>query len=137
MPERIQRRRLLGWRMPEGAIYVGRPTIFGNPFRAYKCDCCGYWDVRDDNDVTYLVDHEYCRQPHVRANPATWTTRDQAVRKSVQLYYDELTYWLGGKMIWDPEFRAAVEGLRGKDLVCWCSVGRPCHADVLLELANA
>ena len=27
--------------------------------------------------------------------------------------------------------------LRGKDLACWCPVGQPCHADVLLELANA
>ena len=27
--------------------------------------------------------------------------------------------------------------LRGKDLACWCPVGEACHADVLLELANA
>jgi hypothetical protein len=26
--------------------------------------------------------------------------------------------------------------LRGKDLMCWCSLDKPCHADVLLELAN-
>ena len=30
-PKRIQRKRTKGWRMPEGAIYVGRPTDFGNP----------------------------------------------------------------------------------------------------------
>jgi hypothetical protein len=29
---RIQRRRTKGWRMPEGAVYVGRPTRWGNPF---------------------------------------------------------------------------------------------------------
>jgi len=27
--------------------------------------------------------------------------------------------------------------LRGKDLACWCKEGEPCHADVLLEIANA
>lgn len=27
--------------------------------------------------------------------------------------------------------------LRGKDLCCWCSPSKACHADVLLELANA
>ncbi len=27
--------------------------------------------------------------------------------------------------------------LRGKNLACWCKIGAPCHADVLLELANA
>jgi|SRR6185369_3902798 len=26
--------------------------------------------------------------------------------------------------------------LRGKDLACWCKEGEPCHADILLELAN-
>jgi hypothetical protein len=26
--------------------------------------------------------------------------------------------------------------LRGKNLACWCKPGEPCHADVLLELAN-
>lgn len=26
--------------------------------------------------------------------------------------------------------------IRGKDLACWCKPGTPCHADVLLELAN-
>ncbi len=26
--------------------------------------------------------------------------------------------------------------LRGKDLACWCALDQPCHADVLLKLAN-
>lgn len=30
----------------------------------------------------------------------------------------------------------AVSYLRGKDLCCWCRLDQPCHADVLLELAN-
>lgn len=29
---RIQRRRTAGWRMPEHALYVGRPAPYGNPF---------------------------------------------------------------------------------------------------------
>ena len=29
-PKRIQRQRVKGWRMPPGAIYVGRPTKWGN-----------------------------------------------------------------------------------------------------------
>ena len=37
----------------------------------------------------------------------------------------------------DGTFRAAIrKHLRGKDLVCWCAP-LPCHADVLLEIANA
>lgn len=30
-----------------------------------------------------------------------------------------------------------ISALRGKNLACWCRPDRPCHADVLLELANA
>ena len=29
-----------------------------------------------------------------------------------------------------------LDPLRGRDLVCWCGLDEPCHADVLLELAN-
>lgn len=31
---------------------------------------------------------------------------------------------------------SAFARLRGKNLGCWCGIGEPCHADVLLELAN-
>jgi hypothetical protein len=54
-------------------------------------------------------------------------------------YYDE---WLDGvayRKI-EPERRrwilAHVHELRGKRLACWCKPGVPCHADVLMELAN-
>jgi hypothetical protein len=134
-PQRIQRRRTRGWRMPEGAVYVGRPTKFGNPFRAYKCGCCGYWDVRDDS-ITYLVNHDYVRRPEVRADHSTWTTKREATREAVRLYHDELTHWLGGRLDWDPGFAEAVQGLRSRDLSCWCPLDQPCHADVLLEIAN-
>lgn len=26
--------------------------------------------------------------------------------------------------------------LKGKDLACWCPLDQPCHADVLIEIAN-
>ena len=26
--------------------------------------------------------------------------------------------------------------LRGKNLMCWCALDQPCHADVLLRIAN-
>lgn len=34
-------------------------------------------------------------------------------------------------------FRGDVVELRGKHLACWCKPGAPCHADVLLEMANS
>ena len=37
-----------------------------------------------------------------------------------------------------PEFarQAYRQELRGKNLACWCRLDQPCHADVLLSLAN-
>jgi Domain of unknown function (DUF4326) len=32
MPQRIQRKRTKGWRRPQDAIYVGRPSRWGNPY---------------------------------------------------------------------------------------------------------
>ena len=30
-----------------------------------------------------------------------------------------------------------IRSLRGFNLCCWCAPGQPCHADVLLEIANS
>lgn len=38
--------------------------------------------------------------------------------------------WLVDKIIEDPYF---LEPLRGKDLVCYCPLDLPCHADILIE----
>lgn len=40
---RIQRKRTKGWRMPANAIYVGRPTKWGNPL---QLGCRLGWDNR-------------------------------------------------------------------------------------------
>lgn len=52
--------------------------------------------------------------------------------EAVQAYRDFIEHSIGAS------FRAAViQDLRGKNLACWCPPGSPCHADVLLEIANA
>lgn len=88
MAKRIQRKRSKGWKMPSGAVYVGRPTKWGN---------------------IYIVG------------------RDGTASECVEKY----EWWLGftGRI-------NELEELRGKDLACWCPLGQPCHADVLLRLAN-
>ena len=95
-PKRIQRRRTKGWRMPEGAIYVGRPTRWGNPWRI------GDYVIAMGDWIT-------------NPNRAVWMFRTRVA--------PNLT-------------NAELAPLRGHDLVCWCSLDKPCHADVLLELAN-
>lgn len=44
--------------------------------------------------------------------------------------------WIVANQQSSERFRLPVAELRGKDLACWCPLDRPCHADVLLELAN-
>lgn len=37
---------------------------------------------------------------------------------------------------WANWVRANIHKLKGRNLACWCQLDQPCHADVLLELAN-
>lgn len=43
--------------------------------------------------------------------------------------------WLDGRVS-GRDRPTSFEELRGKNLACWCRQGTPCHADVLLEIAN-
>ena len=54
-PKRIQRQRTAGWRMPANAVYVGRPTKWGNPWRVVGEYGRG-WAVmnQDGPTTTYL-----------------------------------------------------------------------------------
>lgn len=36
----------------------------------------------------------------------------------------------------DAAWSKGLREIAGKNLACWCRLGTPCHADVLLELAN-
>lgn len=38
--------------------------------------------------------------------------------------------------LWYLLERYDIEQLRGKNLCCWCKENEPCHADILLEIAN-
>jgi hypothetical protein len=102
-PKRIQRKRTKGWRMPEGAVYVGRPSRWGNPFSIKGWNCTPETAVKQFRDLL-------ARAPR---GDGTWGRVGETV-------YDEIR-----------------RELAGRDLACWCPLDQPCHADVLLELANA
>ena len=110
MPKRIQRKRTKGWRMPENAVYVGRPTIWGNPYVIGKtiAECTG--------------DHCFC---------VIETASDAVAEYRHDLLLHE-TY----KNVPPHPVVKRIGELRGRDLACWCPLDQPCHADVLLELAN-
>lgn len=114
--QRIQRKRSKGWRKPEGAVFVGRPSRFGNPFPVCEVFPTPEIAVRVYREV--IESGEGCTTSD---EGTRWEQRNRFKRPHNQ---PDLT----------PEaIRAA---LRGKDLMCWCPLDQPCHADVLLELAN-
>ena len=54
-------------------------------------------------------------------------TLTQARQTCVDCFEDEVS----------DELKAlAKKELRGKNLACWCPLDQPCHADVLLKIAN-
>lgn len=44
--------------------------------------------------------------------------------------------WIEANQQTAERFRKPIAELRGKNLACWCPFDQPCHADVLLEIAN-
>lgn len=99
--------------MPENTKYVGRPTKWGNP-----------WHVHEHTRSCAADRFLLC--PELIAYSA-----EDAVRK----YRHVLLYPCSGDPFTLDHDDIYIE-LRGLDLACWCPLDVPCHADVLLELAN-
>lgn len=114
MPKRIQISRTKGWRKPDGAVIVARPSPYGNPWRMQDIDTFN------------------------NPQPTSKAERDQRRRAwAVRQYARELRERGGtGEYEW-VTIEQIRERLRGKDLACWCPLDQPCHADVLLEVANS
>jgi hypothetical protein len=125
-PKRIQRKRTKGWKMPEGAVYVGRPTRWGNPID---------WRDYPSWSPEHLLDGELDDDPrHIPdAERRRWAVID---------FDDALREPRTGRAFGYPAADVIRTELAGKDLACWCPLEDangnrvPCHADVLLELAN-
>lgn len=115
LPQRIQRKRSKGWTMPPNTVYVGRPTQWGNPFKVG-----GYYRLGKG--------WTWC-QSHVEGGGFGFTLME-SVEQCAE-WYRQMTE------NHTPQFVQRLQNeLRGKDLCCWCKVGDPCHADILLEIAN-
>ena len=119
-PRRLQRNR--GWKKPRDAVYVNRPTRWHNPFapkiipgwatafRQYAADDFQRWVL-----MPCYVEYD--------GRITSWAGRWEDMQ--AHKYADR------------PDVRDIISELRGKDLVCDCPIGQPCHADVLLDIANA
>ena len=105
-PVRVQLKRTKGWRMPENTVKVDRTTKWGNPHRAE--DWRENWPFREKCSGEVGRD-DWCRD------------------RALEAFREDMAYGV---------LRLDLSELRGKNLACWCKAGAPCHADILLELAN-
>jgi hypothetical protein len=119
-PKRIQLRRTKGWRKPDGAIVVSRPTKWGNPFRVGEMAQHWHRAASWPNEM-YIDTHTI-----IRAEQAVGLYRRLIVEPTEHRFH-------GFTAPTVDEVRA---DLAGHDLACWCPLDQPCHADVLLDLAN-
>lgn len=115
MPERIQLQRTAGWRKPEGAVVVSRPSRWGNPYIAGKTAWAG-WYVADADEAVKMFRRDLAHAL-------------KGVRTPSFLSYFQ-TRWKTADDLRDDLY----DSLRGRDLACWCKPDAPCHADVLLNV---
>lgn len=126
-PVRLQLKRTKGFRLQEAsqaanglpAVIVGRPTKWGNPYRVKIRgrfhDGTPAWAGAHDQEINYPMHR----------------TQAEAAERAVSCFKDR---FLKGELV-----RIRIEevtNLAGKNLACWCDLSMPCHADVLLRLAN-
>lgn len=108
MPKRIQRLRKKGWSMPRSAVYVGRPTPYGNPYKV---------SVR----------------PPLWPAERAWGRAEAVECYELMLAGGWRLKSPPGFQIVEK----AMAELEGRDLCCWCPLDQPCHADVLMKYANS
>ena len=107
--------------MPPNTVSIARPTRWGNPFTIEAALDVGYFRPTDNPVLqrAFLVDAF-----------RDWLSGSER-------------YWMGAPS--DKARDAMLSGiheLRGKNLACWCPLvdvdgnPMPCHADILLEIAN-
>jgi hypothetical protein len=113
-PQRIQLKRIKGWRMPANTVKIDRSTRWGNPFHIGQ--------VSPDTDILGITPAQGLSGIFVRDR-----------HHAVALLRD----WLYSKSVVARTWRREAKLLRGKNLACGCPAGGPCHGDVLLAVANS
>ncbi len=112
--------------MPPHTKKVDRSTIFGNLAYCWghgcknrPCGCCTY----AGDDYCCLETYREYVVSGLEGRPARTGTLIYAA--DALAGYPRRT-----------ELVRRLPELRGWNLACWCGLDRPCHVDVLLELAN-
>lgn len=148
-PIRIHRPAVRGWKAPENAIYVGRGSVWETPYRWRTDNALARVPALDGSDWEYetriSADGHHHPYKHADGRITSHTSRYMTRRECIDLYRQALTAPNDRVMLWrynpNGPGRITVDRVRaelaGYDLVCRCALNQLCHADVLLEVANA
>lgn len=123
MPHRLRFHRRRGFRLPDNALRVARPSRFGNPFRVSQMPGDTWYLVYLPDSYEGTLEHRI-----FRSSKYSHLTQREAHAVAVECYHELLER--------RPLPARDLQALRGKDLACYCPLDLPCHVDVLLELAN-
>lgn len=130
-PQRIQLSRKKGYRKPDGAIVVSRPSKWGNQailFTYARSGVVGLPQIVYPAGISLALGRP---SDSFVVDPAGGRTEFFSDPRRARAFAVE---WF--RQVQAP--RMDLSPLTGHDLACWCPLdGSPCHADVLLELANA
>lgn len=110
-PVRIQRQRTPGYRMPPNTVSVTRPNRYGNLWKVGLVSC----GCRSAGECAHNSFRCETAADAVAAFRAWRADCDRLHPARAKEYY---------------------AAIRGKNLACFCALDQPCHADVLLEIAN-
>lgn len=134
-PRRIQLSRAKGWRMPPNTVKVDRSSKrFGNPFRVGQVARLVWLPMTDEEVLAFDFSERLMNIGDGRSIPVRAVPPNRSIRFPRPLTAADAVRWFAQ---YARETRLDVSELRGKNLACWCPLDQPCHADVLLELANA
>jgi len=143
-PKRIQMSRQKPWRADHpDAVIVARPSKWGNPFKLGSRSGLAREPAIENPDKAWEYEgrisasgtrHDY---HHPDGTVTVVNVRAMTLEETIECYR---AYMTGGVWPLDWKRGSLIEEIRaeltGKDLACWCPVDQPCHADVLLEIAN-
>lgn len=116
--QRVQRKRISGFKLPANTVCVTRPSKHSNPFRLTKSGTIEF----------YTVNRQWARW-----SLTTGFTQADIVSLFIKWRQGEIKHNL---LPLPPTLEETKADLAGKNIACFCACGAPCHADYLLQIAN-
>lgn len=119
---------------------MGRPGFYGNPFKIgrwyAKGGAAGYENPPRSHGTFSYGEIQFGDRKARRVYICS-ETQPKSKKFHLMASADETVQWYRWYLSAVPVGQQIKDELRGKDLACWCKEGQPCHADVLLEIANS